>query len=72
MQVRQLCNSHVQALVVNVQDNKEYCIPCAQIAMPTFVPHYVLTLNDVRFMRACGVDPEIRRIEDYFGSLKLG
>jgi hypothetical protein len=27
------------------------------------MPHYVLTQDDVAFMTACGIDPEVTRIE---------
>jgi hypothetical protein len=30
---------------------------------PSFLPHFVQTLEDVHFMRDCGINPEISRIE---------
>ena len=40
-------------LVHNVQDGT-VCLECAP---PSFSPRNILTLEDLRFMEACGVDP---------------
>ena len=36
-----------------------YSYPC-----PTFLPHYVLSREDVTYLKACGADPEVSRIEE--------
>ena len=38
----------------NVQDGSEFCPSCAP---PSFSMHSILTLEDIRFMKECGVDP---------------
>lgn len=57
------CNSQVAVVIVNVQNGQHFCHHCASRECPTFLPHFVLTNDDVVFMRACGIDPEISRIE---------
>jgi hypothetical protein len=57
------CNSQVAVLIVNVQSGQHFCHHCAHEVCPTFLPHFVLTCEDVRFMRACGIDPEVSRME---------
>jgi hypothetical protein len=33
-------------------------------ACPSFMAHYVLTSEDVAWLRACGIDPEVPSVED--------
>jgi hypothetical protein len=57
------CNSKVAVVIVNVQNGQHFCHHCAHEVCPTFLPHFVLTYEDVLFMRACGIDPEVSRIQ---------
>jgi hypothetical protein len=50
-------------LITNVATGSQLCHHCADTECPSFLPNFVLTLEDVRFMRDCGINPEISRIE---------
>jgi hypothetical protein len=58
-------NNKAQVLIVNVQTGERFCHHCAETACPTFVPGLVFTLGDVEFLRNCGIDPEVAKIEDH-------
>lgn len=58
------CGTRNPTLIVNVATGMRYCTACARTMCPSFMPHYILTGEDVAFMRACGIDPEVSRIED--------
>ena len=58
------CNATVAVLITNVQTGQRFCHHCAYRECPSFLPHFVLTSEDVRFMRDCGINPEVARIED--------
>jgi hypothetical protein len=60
------CEAEVAVLITNVKTGRQHCHGCVG---GTFMPWYVLTLEDVRWMRECGIDPEITAIE---GCIKLG
>ena len=57
------CNSLVAVLIVNVQSGQSFCHNCAHEVCPTFLLHFVLTLEDVLLLQAMGIDPEVSRIE---------
>jgi hypothetical protein len=57
------CNARVAVLIVNVQTGQRFCHHCASQVCPSFLPHFVLTVDDVQFLRDCGINPEISRIE---------
>jgi hypothetical protein len=61
------CNSQVVVLIVNVQTGQRFCHHCGSRECPTFLPHFVLTVDDVQFLRDCGINPEISRIEAALG-----
>jgi hypothetical protein len=58
------CNSQVLTLIVNLQNGQSFCHKCSDRACPTFMAHYVLTVEDVAWLRACGIDPQVSSIED--------
>lgn len=43
-------------LITNVTDWSEFCPACAP---PSFSIHSVLTMKDLDFMKACGIDPAL-------------
>jgi hypothetical protein len=59
------CSAQVTVLIVNIQNNQHFCHQCAAAVCPTFLPHVVFTQDDVKSLRAMGVDPEVGTIEDY-------
>jgi len=63
MKICPTCNSQVAVLIVNVQTSQHFCHHCASAVCPTFLPHFVLTLEDVLLLQAMGIDPEVSRIE---------
>ena len=63
MKICPTCNAQVAVLIINLQNGKRFCHHCAGEVCPSFLPHFVLTVDDVRFLRDCGIDPEIARIE---------
>ena len=57
------CGASVAVLIVNLANQQRFCHKCSSRACPTFMAHYVLTDEDVAWLRSCGIDPEISRIE---------
>ena len=59
------CSASVQQseLIVNVVTWEQFCLNCASRVCPSFLRYYVLTTDDCLFLRACGIDPEVSRIE---------
>jgi hypothetical protein len=51
--------------MVNLANQQRFCHHCAGVACPTFLPHVVFTQDDVKLLRAMGVDPEVGKIEDH-------
>lgn len=62
METRPTCNSQLAVLIVNVQSGKQFCHHCAHEVCPTFMPNFVLTEQDVKFLAACGIDPQVSGI----------
>jgi len=58
-----VCHSDVALLIVNVRSGRKYCQQCG--LGPGFLPGFVLTIEDVGFLRDCGIDPEIAQIEQF-------
>lgn len=50
------CGKQADVLITNVEDGLQFCNGCAP---SSFLPHYILSIDDVAFMMACGIDPEI-------------
>lgn len=50
------CGKQVDVLITKISDGSKFCHGCAP---PSFMPHYILTIDDVAFMMACGIDPQI-------------
>lgn len=50
------CGREADNLVTNIQDGSQFCQACAP---PTFSMHSILTLEDLAFMKACGIDPQL-------------
>jgi len=64
------CGNHqAEYLVTNVQDGSQFCPGCAP---RSFLPHLIFTEDDVKLLRAMGVDPEIGNIEDSLRTLSEG
>jgi hypothetical protein len=57
------CSSQSTVLITNVQTGQQFCYQCAGTVCPSFVPGLVYTLEDVKLLRDCGIDPEIGNIE---------
>ncbi len=57
------CGANVTVLIVNLANGQRFCHKCSGQVCPTFMAHYVVTVEDVVWLRACGIDPEISRIE---------
>ena len=70
MKICPTCNAHVTVLIVSVQNGQHFCHHCSGQVCPTFMAHYVLTLEDVLFLKACGVDPEITKIEEVMEEIR--
>lgn len=51
-----ICNRDAEMLVINVQDGSQFCPACAP---GSFDPRRILTVEDVTFLEACGVDAEL-------------
>jgi hypothetical protein len=64
MKICPTCGAETTVLIVNVANGQRFCHKCSNRVCPTFMPHYVLTAEDVAFLRACGIDPEMSSIED--------
>jgi hypothetical protein len=69
MKICPSCGENATVLIVNVANQQRFCHKCADTVCPTFMPHYVLTSEDVAWLRACGIDPEETGIEDVQRSL---
>lgn len=54
------CSRDASVLVTNIKDGTQFCHACAP---PSFLPHFVLTVEDVQFLRDCGIDAEVSRLE---------
>ena len=65
MKICPTCSRETQVLITNVQTGQQFCHECSSTVCPTFLPGLVYTLEDVKFLRNCGVDPEVGRIEDH-------
>jgi hypothetical protein len=65
MKICPACNQEAQVLITNVQTGQQFCHNCSSTACPTFLPHLIFTKDDVRLLRAMGVDSEVSRIEDH-------
>ena len=63
MKICPTCNATVAVLITNVATGRRFCHHCAAEECPSFLPNFVLTFDDVRFLLACGIDPQIKRIE---------
>lgn len=50
------CGREADVLVHNIQDGSQFFLRCAP---GSFGPRRTLTLEDLAFMKACGVDPEL-------------
>jgi len=57
------CGASTTVLIVNLANSQRFCHNCSGRACPTFMPYYVLTVEDVAWLRACGIDPEVSIIE---------
>jgi hypothetical protein len=68
------CSAEVNQseLITNVATWEQFCVHCASRVCPSFLPYYVLTQDDVKLLRAMGVDPEVRTIEDHVKRLEDG
>jgi hypothetical protein len=65
MKICPTCGQDAQVLITNIDNGKQFCHQCAAVVCPTFLPHLIFTKDDVRLLRAMGVDSEVRRIEDH-------
>lgn len=52
------CGAGTVVLIHNVQDGTEFCPGCAP---PSFSIYSLLTLSDLEFMKAAGIDPQLAR-----------
>ncbi len=66
------CNAQVTVLIVNVQNGQRFCHHCAHAVCPTFLPHVIFTEDDVKLLRAMGIDPEVGNIEGHLRTLSEG
>jgi hypothetical protein len=57
------CGASVAVLIVNLANQQRFCHKCSGQVCPTFMAHYVLTVEDVAWLRACGIDPEVSKLE---------
>lgn len=69
MKICPTCSAQVTALIVNVQNGQHFCHHCAGVVCPSFLPNLVFTQDDVKTLRAMGVDPEVGKIEDHLKDL---
>ena len=63
MKICPSCGASTTVLIVNVQTQQRFCHKCSGQVCPTFMAHYVLTVEDVAWLRACGIDPEVSKLE---------
>ena len=59
------CQAQATVLITNIENGNQFCHQCSYKVCPSFLPGLVYTLEDVNFLRDCGIDPETQRIEDY-------
>ena len=59
------CGQEAQVLITNIQTGQQFCHLCASTVCPTFMRGLVYTLEDVKFLRNCGIDPEVGKIENH-------
>jgi hypothetical protein len=59
------CNATVTVLITSAATGNRFCHHCASRVCPSFLPYYALTQEDVKLLRAMGVDPEVGTIEDH-------
>ena len=64
MKICPSCGANVLVLIVNLANGQSFCHKCADQVCPTFMAYYVLTIEDVAWLRSCGIDPEVAKIED--------
>ncbi len=64
------CGASTTVLITNVQNGKRFCHHCAHAVCPTFLKHVVFTEDDVKLLRAMGVDPEVGTIEGHLRTLR--
>jgi len=48
---------------VSSETGQCFCHNDAATHAPTFMAHYVLTVEDVAWLRACGIDPKVDNVE---------
>jgi hypothetical protein len=56
------CGQPTDCVITNIRTGRDHCHACIR---PTFLKWFVLTCEDVRFLRAIGVDPEVTSIEEH-------
>ena len=59
------CGAETTVSIVDVRSGKEHCLGCIG---GTYLRWYVLTREDVRWLRECGIDPEVTDIEDFINT----
>ena len=62
MKICPTCRAEAAVIIVTVKTGREHCHRCIG---GTFMRFYVLTHEDVRWLRECGIDPQTTAIEDY-------
>jgi hypothetical protein len=58
------CGASTTVLIVNVANGQRFCHKCSGRVCPSFMAHFILTVEDIAWLRACGIDPEVSNIED--------
>ncbi len=64
------CGAITTVLIISVRTQQRFCHHCSAVVCPTFLPHVVFTEDDVKLLRAMGVDPEVGNIEDHLRTLR--
>jgi|HubBroStandDraft_6_1064221.scaffolds.fasta_scaffold181161_2 hypothetical protein len=59
------CCQESEVLITNLQTGQQFCHRCAGTVCPTFMPGLVYNSGDIKFLRDCGIDPEVGKIEDH-------
>jgi len=72
MKICPTCGASTTVLILNVRNQQRFCHHCSGVVCPTFLPHVVFTDDDVKLLRAMGVDPEVGNIEDHLRTLSEG
>jgi len=72
MKICPTCGASTAVLITNVLNQQQFCYLCSGVVCPTFLPHVVFTEEDVKLLRAMGVDPEIGNIEGHLRTLSEG